>query len=110
MALHHPIAYSPTFQQDLAIFYHQILCCTKKLTLLQALYDGYFSTWPDLTAKIITKYLPKSEITAKGQLEKQKERSVATSAANVTFIETKAGENKNAILFHLFDPTEKYII
>ena len=60
MALHHPIAYSPTFQQDLAIFYHHILFCSTKPTLSQAINDDSLSTWSGLTAKLITKYLPES--------------------------------------------------
>ena len=35
MAPRHLRSYLPTSQQDLAIFYHQILCCTTKHTLLQ---------------------------------------------------------------------------
>ena len=66
MAPRHPIAYRPTSQQYLAIFYHQILCCPTKLTLLQEIKDGSFSTWSGLTEKLISKYLPESEITEKG--------------------------------------------
>ena len=58
MAPRHPRAYHPTPQQDLASFSHQILCCPTKRTLLQAIKYGYFSTWPGLTEKLISKYLP----------------------------------------------------
>ena len=58
MAPRHPRAYRPISQQDLAIFYHQILCFPTKRTLLQAIKDGSFSTWPGLTEKLISKYLP----------------------------------------------------
>ena len=34
MSLRHPRAYPPTSQQALAIFYHNILCCLTKHTLL----------------------------------------------------------------------------
>ena len=53
MAPRHPREYRPTSQQDLVIFYHQILCCPTKHTLLQAIKDGSFSTWPGLTEKLI---------------------------------------------------------
>ena len=36
----HPKEYLPTSQHYLAIFYHQIICCKKKLTLLQAINYG----------------------------------------------------------------------
>ena len=55
-----PREYLPTFQQDLAIFYHHILFCSTKPTLSQAINDDSLSTWSGLTAKLITKYLPES--------------------------------------------------
>ena len=69
MAPRQPRAYRPTSQQDLSIFYHQIIWCPTKHTLLQAIRDGSFSTWPGLTDKLISKYLPESEITSKGNLD-----------------------------------------
>ena len=57
--------------------------------------------------KIITKYLPESEITSKGNLDQQKQRLASDTAANVTPIETKIGENINEILLQTFYPTEK---
>ena len=35
MAPRHPRSYIPTFQQDLAIFYHHIILCPTKRTLIQ---------------------------------------------------------------------------
>ena len=69
MAPRHPRAYRPTSQQYLAIFYHQILCCPTKRTLLQEIKDESLSTLPGLTEKLISEYLPESEITAKGHLD-----------------------------------------
>ena len=69
MAPQHSREYRPTSQQDLAIFYHQIICCPTKRILIQAIKDGSFSTWPGLTEKLISKYLPESEITAKRHLD-----------------------------------------
>ena len=110
MAPRHPRAYHPTPQQDLAIFYHQILCCPTKHTLLQAIKDGSFSTWPVLTEKLISKYLPESEITEKGHLDQQKQQPAAAAAANVTPLSTKSGENTSEVLLQLFDPTGKNIL
>ena len=105
-----PRAYRPTSQQDLATFYHQILCCPTKRTLLQAIKDGSFSTWPGLTEKLISKYLPESEITAKAHLDQQKQQPESAAAANVTPLYTKVGENRSELLLQLFDPTEKKYI
>ena len=58
MAPRHSRAYLPTPQQELAIFYHHILCRPKKLTLIQEINDQSFETRTGLTAKLITKYLP----------------------------------------------------
>ena len=44
IAPRHLREYRPTSQQDLAIFYHHILCCPTKHTLLQAIKDGSLST------------------------------------------------------------------
>ena len=51
MAQQYPISYHPKYQQDLSILYHKILCLQTKHTLLQAIKDGSFSTWPGLTEK-----------------------------------------------------------
>ena len=107
MAPHHPRAYHPTSQQYLAIFYHQILYCPTKRTLLQAINDGSFSMWPGLTDNLISKYLPESEITAKGHLDQHKQRSASAAAENVTPVSTNSGENTSELLLQLFDPTEK---
>ena len=107
MAPRHPRAYQPTSHQDLAVFYYQILCYPTKHTLLQAIKDGSFSTWPGLTEKLISKYLPESEITEKGHLYQQKQRPAAAAAANVTHLSAKAGENTSKVLLQIFDPTEK---
>ena len=107
MSLSNPRAYHPTFQQDLAIFYHQIFYCPTKHTLLPEINDRYFATCPGLTVKLITKYLPDSEITAKEKLDQQKQRTVVADSTNETPIETKARENTNEIILHQFDPTEK---
>ena len=79
----------------------------KLASLLQAIKDGSFSTWPGLIEKLISKYLPESDITAKVHLDQQKQRPAAAAAENVTYLSTKAGENTSKVLLHIFDPTEK---
>ena len=85
MAPRHPRAYLPTSQKDLAVFYHQTICCPTKRTLLQEIKDGSFSTWSGLTEKPITKYLPESEITEKGHLYQQKQRPEAAVSSPVMY-------------------------
>ena len=60
MELRHTVAYRPTPPKDLAIFYHEILCCTTKRTLIQSINDGSFTTWPVITVKLIKRYLSDS--------------------------------------------------
>ena len=101
-----PQSIYPNIPEILRNFYHQILCFSNKRTLLQAIKDGSFSTWPGLTEKIISKYLPESEITAKGHLDQQKKWPAAAEAENITPLSTKSVENTREVLLQLFDPTE----
>ena len=107
MAPQHPRAYLPTYQKDFAIFNHKILYFPTKRILIQAIKDGYSTTWPVLTERLISKYLPESDITTKGNLDHQKQLPVAVSAANVTRLSTKSGDNTSEVLLQLFDPAEK---
>ena len=62
---------------------------------------------PGLIEKLISKYLPESDTTAKGHLDHQKQLLEAAAAANITHLSTKAGDNTNELLLQIFDPTEK---
>ena len=62
--------------------------------------------WRGLTEKLISKYLPESEITAKGHLDQQKQRPATAAAENITPLSTKSGENTSEVLIQLFEPTE----
>ena len=75
---------------------------TKKRTLLQAINDGSFAACTVLTEKLISKYLPESEIIDKWNLVQQNQWTLVTAAENVTPITTKARENTNEILIQLF--------
>ena len=50
---------------DLAIYYHRAAFSPVPTTFITAINNGNFSTWPGLTAEIISKNLPKSLATAK---------------------------------------------
>ena len=108
VALQHTRSYHPSPQQDLDIFNLKILFCKKKLTLFQEINYGYFTTWPGLTAKLISKYITESEITSKGHIYQQKQRALAADAANVTHLSTKEVDNKNETIIQLFDQNKKY--
>ena len=98
MAPWHPRVYNPTFQQGLAIFYHQIICCPTKCTLIQKIKVGAFVTCPEITANFISKYLLESDFTAKGNLAQQNQRPPTVEAANMTPLATKAGDNTSEVL------------
>ena len=65
---------------------------------------------PGLTEKLFSKHLTESEITSKGHLEQKKQLPAEASAANVTHLYTKTGENTSEVLLQLFNPTEKIIL
>ena len=51
---------------DLAMYYHRAAFPPVPTTFISAINNGNFSTWPGLTAELISKRLPKSLATAKG--------------------------------------------
>ena len=51
---------------DLGIYYQRAAFSPVPTTFITAINNGNFSTWPVLTAELISKYLPKSLTTAKG--------------------------------------------
>ena len=67
--------------------------------------DGSFATWTGLTEKLVLKYLPEAEITAKGHPNQQKQQPAAEEAANITHLSTKEGYNTGEALLQLFEPT-----
>ena len=50
---------------DLAMYYHQAAFSLVHTTFISAINKGNFSTWPGLTAELISKHLPKSLATEK---------------------------------------------
>ena len=106
MAPRKPVAYHPTSQKDSAISPHKIICYRTKRTLLQAIKDRYFSEWPGLTEKLISKYLPESYITAKGKLDQNKQWQAAEADTNVTPLSIIVGKNTSEVILQIFDPTD----
>ena len=58
-------------KQNLAIWYHRICFGPVVTTWIKAINAGFFSTWPGLTSKLITKHVPPSVNTALGHLRQQ---------------------------------------
>ena len=59
-------AFSMATKPDLAMYYHRAAFCPVPSTFISAINKGYFSSWPGLTAELISKHLPKRLATAKG--------------------------------------------
>ena len=58
-------AFAMATNPDLAIYYHRAVFYPVPTTFISAINNGNFSTWPGLTAELISKNLPKSLATAK---------------------------------------------
>ena len=81
----------------------------KKITLIQTINYGSFSTWTCITEKNNCKVSPRVINHCQRSPRPTKKQPVAAASTNVTSIPTKSGE-KNEVQFQLFKPTEKYKI
>lgn len=70
---------------ELAMYYHTCLGSPVVSTFLNAIKNGFLTTWPGLTVELIKHHLPPSIATAKGHLrqEPQKLRSTKQPASPV---------------------------
>ena len=90
-------AFAMATNPDLAIYYHRAAFSPVPTTFISAINKGNFSTWPGLTAELISKHLPKSLSKAKGhnKLARQNVRSTRpqeppvarTKTAQITVVE-----------------------
>ena len=62
-------------KQDLVLYYHHACFCPTKNTWIKAIKNNFFTTWPGLTLKLVTKYLKKSIFTEKGHLHQILQRN-----------------------------------
>ena len=60
-------------KSDLASFHHATAGYPTKSSFITAINKGYFSSWPGLDAKLITKYLLPSIPTIKGQIKQEQQ-------------------------------------
>ena len=71
--------FSMTTKADLAIYYHRAAWSPVPATFITAINNGFFATWPGLTAALISKHLPKSINTAKGHMKLQRQHVRSTN-------------------------------
>jgi hypothetical protein len=63
-----------TCKESLIKYLHQCLFSPPKRTLLKAIANNQFATWPGMTAKAVQQYLPESSpATDKGHMKRQKQ-------------------------------------
>ena len=63
--------FSMTTKANLAIYYHRAAWSPVLATFIADIKQGYFATWPGLTAALISKHLPKSITHRQGPHETQ---------------------------------------
>ena len=68
-------------KSDLAQFHHGSLFSPVMSTMVQAIKNNHLTTWPGLSAKLITKNLPPVLATAKGHLNQERQNIQSTKPA-----------------------------
>ena len=58
-------------KSELARYYIATLFNPTKATLIKAIANNHFTTWPELTQRLIRKHLPKRTETAQGHLDQE---------------------------------------
>ena len=74
-------------------------------TWLQAIHNGCFATWPDLSVSIVKKHLQKSQITALSHLEQQRKNTKSTEPNITNLPSTNVGNSETAS-----PPTEPVVL
>ena len=75
-------AYKLTSKQALVKYLHQCLFSPPKSTLIRAIQQNHFPTWPGFTADAVRKYLPNnSPATDKGHMKRQRQGIRSTTRA-----------------------------
>ena len=69
---------------DTVKFLHMACFSPSKSTLIRAVENGNFATWPMFTSHNIKKYLPKSEATTMGHLDQQRKNIQSTRRTQST--------------------------
>ena len=78
-----------TSKDSLVQYLHQAAFSPPKATLLKAVHNNQFVTWPGLTVKAVEKYLPDSSpATDKGHMKRQKQGIRSTKEKIMTALNT----------------------
>ena len=78
-----------TSKASLVQYLHQAAFSPPKATLLKAVHNNQFLTWPGLTVKAVKKYLPDSSpATDKGHMKRQKQGIRSTKKKIMTELST----------------------
>ena len=99
-------AFAMATNPDLAMYYHRAAFSPVPTTFISAINKGNFSTWPGLTAELISKHLPKSLATAKchNKLARQNVRSTRPQeppVARTKTVQITVVEPSNLLARHL---------
>ena len=88
-------AYDIKVKRDLVTYYHQ--CCFSLVvsTWLEAIENGFFCTWPGLTATVVKKYLQPSMATAKGHMKQQANNLRSTKVKVKIESDNPSGKDKH---------------
>ncbi len=107
------IIHKRTTKKDLIAFFHAACFSPTKATLLKAITNGNFSSWPGLTTENVTKYLGMTIPTAYGHLKQERQGLQSTaSSADLTDhfpLHRQSIEKTHQIFVQMtpFQPTEK---
>jgi hypothetical protein len=86
-------------KQDLAAFLHACTFSPTPSTFLQAVHRGHFSSWPGLTASLLTKHLPKSLAASKSHLRTQQQNiqptKITTNLPLATSLDFSSSQEPN---------------
>ena len=73
-------------KKEFTQYVHGLLFSPAKSTLIDAIDRGNFTSWPEVTAKLVRKHLPPSVHTARGHLKQQRKNINSTKKTTILMI------------------------
>ena len=77
-----------TTKSVLIRYYHQCAFAPRKSTWMRAIENGNYTTWPDLRAEDVRKYLPESIATDKGHMKRERKNLRSTQPTKLEHADT----------------------